>query len=63
MQEMVLYSFSDEFTDYDLNDDKEIEYEEFVFAVMSVFPLAEPEELRLPFLWADANGKIFSLYH
>ena len=51
-----MYPFSDEFTDYDLTRDKQIEYEEFVFSVMSKFPLNDPEELREPFVWADANG-------
>ena len=56
-----MYPFSDDFTDYDMNGDKEIEYEEFVFAVMKTFPMAEPEELREPFIWADANGNF--LFH
>ena len=57
-----MYPFSDDFNDYDFNGDKEIEYEEFVFAVMSQFPMGDPEELREPFVWADANGK-FILNH
>ena len=57
MQDMVIYPFSDEFNDYDFNRDKQIEYEEFVFSVMSQFPLGDPEELREPFIWADANGR------
>ena len=56
MQNMVIYPFSDGFNDYDFNRDKQIEYEEFVFSVMSQFPLGDPEELREPFIWADANG-------
>ena len=53
----MIYPFSDEFNDYDFNRDKQIEYEEFVFSLMSQFPLGDPEELREPFIWADANGK------
>lgn len=56
MQGLQFYPFSDDFTDYDINDDKLIEYEELVFAVMREFPMAQPEELREPFIWADANG-------
>ena len=56
MDGMVMYPFSDEFSDYDLNQDKEIEYEEFAFAVMKQFPMGQPEEMRVPFFWADANG-------
>ena len=57
LQSLVLYPFSDDFTYYDINGDKEIEYGEFVLAVTKEFPMADPEELREPFVWADANGK------
>ena len=52
----MMYPFSDDFSDYDLNQDKELEYEEFAFAVMKQFPMGQPEELRVPFFLADANG-------
>ncbi|XP_052783500.1 uncharacterized protein LOC128219644 [Mya arenaria] len=50
-----LLAFSDDFRDYDMNGDKRIEYEEFVFTVMRTVELAEPLELREPFNFADFN--------
>ena len=58
MQDKIMYPFSDNFNEYDLNGDKQIEYEEFAFTVMAEFPMQQPEELREPFAWADVNGKI-----
>ncbi|XP_052783644.1 uncharacterized protein LOC128219732 [Mya arenaria] len=48
-------AFSDDFRDYDMNDDKRIEYEEFVFTIMRTVDLADPMELREPFNLADFN--------
>ncbi|WAR08512.1 hypothetical protein MAR_018470 [Mya arenaria] len=53
---VALLAFSDEYRDYDMNDDKRIEYEEFVFTVMRTVGLSEPMELREPFNFADVNG-------
>ncbi|WAR08511.1 hypothetical protein MAR_018469 [Mya arenaria] len=53
---MALLPFSDDFRDYDMNDDKRIEYEEFVYTVMRSVGLSEPMELREPFNIADFNG-------
>ena len=51
--------FSDEFSDYDTNDDKQISYEEFVFVVIKTVTLADPSQLREPFFIADDNGEQF----
>ncbi|WAR28190.1 hypothetical protein MAR_013894 [Mya arenaria] len=48
--------FSDDISDYDVNGDKRVNYEEFVFAVTRTVNLAEPTELRRPFTFADVNG-------
>ncbi|XP_053396798.1 EF-hand calcium-binding domain-containing protein 1-like [Mercenaria mercenaria] len=52
----VLIPFSDEMSDYDMNGDKLVTYEEFVFAVLGSVNLADPEELIEPFLFADFDG-------
>ncbi|XP_052783331.1 uncharacterized protein LOC128219552 [Mya arenaria] len=51
-----LVPFSDDISDYDVNGDKRVNYEEFVFAVTRTVNLAEPTELRRPFTFADVNG-------
>ncbi|XP_052784966.1 uncharacterized protein LOC128220565 [Mya arenaria] len=48
--------FSDDMSDYDVNGDKRVNYEEFVSAVTNTVNLAEPAELRRPFTFADVNG-------
>ncbi|WAR08493.1 hypothetical protein MAR_018451 [Mya arenaria] len=52
---VAVLAFSDDFSDYDMNGDKRIEYEEFVFTVMKSVGLADPLELREPFKFADMN--------
>lgn len=52
----VILPFSDKYTDYDMNGDKLITYEEFVFAVLSTVNMADAEELREPFIFADFDG-------
>ncbi|KAH3736729.1 uncharacterized protein LOC127851407 [Dreissena polymorpha] len=52
----IMVPFSDEFSDYDTNDDKQISYEEFVFVVIKTVTLADPSQLREPFFIADDNG-------
>ncbi|WAR28378.1 hypothetical protein MAR_014082 [Mya arenaria] len=47
--------FSDDISDYDVNGDKRVNYEEFVFAVTRTVNLADPTELRRPFTFADVN--------
>ncbi|XP_052810312.1 uncharacterized protein LOC128238432 [Mya arenaria] len=48
--------FSDNIRDYDVNGDKLVDYEEFVFSIMTTINLAKPMELRKPFTFADVNG-------
>ncbi|KAL4232560.1 hypothetical protein ACF0H5_007251 [Mactra antiquata] len=52
----VLLSFSDQMSDYDFNGDKLIAYEEFVWAVIRTVPLADPQQLEEPFMFADFDG-------
>lgn len=55
MMEVIL-PFSDKFTDYDMNGDKLITYYEFKFAVSRSVNMADIEELREPFEFADFDG-------
>lgn len=52
----MLLAFSDNFRDFDTNEDKLISYEEFVFSVMRSVDMADAEELQEPFIFADVNG-------
>ncbi|XP_053398055.1 uncharacterized protein LOC123553278 [Mercenaria mercenaria] len=52
----ILLPFSDEMSDYDMDDDKVITYKEFEFAVSRSVNLADPEELHEPFAFADFDG-------
>ncbi|XP_060565559.1 uncharacterized protein LOC132724645 isoform X1 [Ruditapes philippinarum] len=52
----IMLPFSDEISDYDMNEDKLVTYEEFVFAVLRSVDLADPKELRVPFVFADFDG-------
>ncbi|XP_053396678.1 uncharacterized protein LOC123553279 [Mercenaria mercenaria] len=52
----ILLPFSDEMSDYDMNGDKLITYKEFQLAVLRSVNLADPEELREPFAFADFDG-------
>ena len=54
---MVEYALPDEFDIYDMNKDGQIEYEEFVFMLMSLAPMEQPEEMRGPFLDSDIDSK------
>ena len=60
MEGKVEYAFPDEFDSYDMNRDGQIEYEEFAFTLMRIFPMQQPEEFRGPFQDADLNGKQLS---
>ena len=40
-----------------MNRDGQIEYEEFVFMLMSLLPMEQPEEIRGPFEDVDINSK------
>ncbi|KAH3736733.1 uncharacterized protein LOC127851413 [Dreissena polymorpha] len=53
--ETVTLAFSDDVNDYDINGDKLVVFEEFMYAVMRSVNLADPQELREPFDFADAN--------
>ncbi|WAR08492.1 hypothetical protein MAR_018450 [Mya arenaria] len=53
--DMAVLAFSDDLSDYDMNGNKRIEYEEFVSTVMRSVGLADPLELRGPFNFADLN--------
>ncbi|KAL4232561.1 hypothetical protein ACF0H5_007252 [Mactra antiquata] len=55
----VLLSFSDKMSDYDLNGDKLISYEEFLSAVLRTVPLADPNQLEEPFIFADFDDDGF----
>jgi hypothetical protein len=57
----IMLPFSDEISDYDMNGDKLVTYEEFVFAVLRSVDLADPKELRVPFVFADFDGNIYIL--
>ena len=57
LEHMVEYALPDEFDIYDINRDGQIEYEEFVFTLMSLAPMQQPEEMRGPFLDTDLNSK------
>ena len=57
LENMVEYALPDEFDIYDMNRDGQIEYEEFVFTLMSLAPMQQPEEMRGPFLDSDLNSK------
>ena len=54
---VVEYALPDEFDIYDMNKDGQIEYEEFVFMLMSLAPMEQPEEMRGPFLDSDIDSK------
>ena len=57
LEDMVEYALPDEFDIYDMNRDGQIEYEEFVFTLMRLAPMQQPEEMRGPFLDTDLNSK------
>ena len=57
LEGMVEYAFPDELDDYDMNGDGQIEYEEFAFTMMAMFPMQQPEEFRKPFVDTDVNSK------
>ena len=54
---IVYYPISDDWDEYDQNDDDEIDYEEFAFDFLARFSFARPNELRGVFNAADTNGK------
>jgi hypothetical protein len=56
----ILIPFSDEMSDFDINLDKIITYDEFRFAVLTSVSLVEPDELREPFIFADFDGMILN---
>ena len=54
---MVYYPISDDFDEYDDNDDGLIEYEEFAFDFLSRWQFTRPEQLRVMYKGADTDGK------
>ena len=56
-EEVELEPLPNKFTDYDVNEDGFLQYEEFTHAIMSVHPISDPSELRGMFELWDTNGK------
>ena len=54
---MVYYPISDDYDEYDDNDDGLIEYEEFAFDFLARWKFTRPEQLRVIFKGADTDGK------
>ena len=53
---MIYYPISDDFDEFDDNDDGLIEYEEFAFDFLARWKFEHPEQLRIIFKDADTNG-------
>ena len=53
---MVYYQISDDFEEYDDNDDGLIGYEEFAFDFLARWTFTNPEQLRDIFNDADTDG-------
>ena len=56
---MVYYPISDDFDEFDDNQDGLIEYEEFAFDFLARWKFSNPEQLRIIFKDADTDGKMF----
>ena len=53
---MIYYPISDDFDEFDDNDDGLIEYEEFAFDFLARWKFEHPEQLRIIFKDADTDG-------
>ena len=60
--EWTWFPISDDFGEYDDNDDGYIEYEEFAFEFLARFRLFNPRQLRIIFKEADANGNCLYMH-
>ena len=57
---MIYYPISDDFGEFDDNDDGLIEYEEFAFDFLARWQFQHPEQLRKMFKGADTDGNCFT---
>lgn len=53
----VMIPFSDEMSDYDMNNDKRISYPEFASTVFNLVDLKNPDRLLEIFMFSDFNGR------